>query len=500
MLANNRRLMFLTALASLLLSAWAVWLDPIINNDGILYLRVAEAFYDGDIETAVGLYQWPLYPYLISLVKTILPISFEQAAHLLNALFYVLIVWGFLAIIYELGGNRRTLVIAALVILLFPTLSKYRSYLIRDPGFLVGYLWSLVFFFRYWKQPDWSTALMWLMCALFAFLFRIEGLIFLLLAPISWLWARYQTRTSRIPLLILSAASVMIVSWGFLLWLYGPAGGATNQVLASPWLHAQASWWEVVQETQYKVQAIKQEFLNQGSEHFSIVVYMMTLILILLWTVVHRMAIAYAVISVYAITGGSAFPERRLLSAWWWIVWLNIVGLLVFTFAMTFLSGRYVVALVLTLMLAVPFGLDGLWTKHDKRLQKVWVFPAIVLLCFALGLRGLDVATKKTYLKTAGHWIAQNIPSDARIFFSNKKLIYYSGFNNYRNGANYNWAEVMHFVNRKAWQDFDYLVVQVGRGRDHRIRQLNRSLKRPPEMTINGERGGSVLVYHFGKI
>ena len=499
MFNDHRQLLVFTALASLLLSAWCVWLDPIINNDGVLYLRVAEAFYAGDSETAFGLYQWPLYPYLISLVKTLSPISIEYSAHLLNAFLYVLVVWGFLTVVYELGADRRTLIIAALVILLFPTLNKYRPYLIRDPGFLAAYLWSLACLFRFWKRPQWRTALCWFLCALLAFLFRVEGMIFLLLVPIAWLWVRFRSPAVRIPMALVSLMSLVLVGWGFLLWLHGPIEGVSNQVLASPWLHAQASWMGVVQETLNKIQAIKQEFLNQGSEHFAIVVYIMTLLLIVLWTVAHRLAIVYAGLVIYALASGAAFPNQRLLPVWWYLVFLNVIALLVFTFTMTFLSGRYVIALVLTLMLAVPFGFNELWMRHLNRRHKRWVLPAIVLLCVVLGLRGLDVATKKIYLKTAGQWISNNLSPDARVYFTNKKLIYYSGFDAYREGARYNWAEVMHLVNSKAWNNFDYLVAHIGRGQDHRVRQLNLGLKREAEKMIKGEKGGQVLIFNLAK-
>ena len=57
----SRDVRFSAAMVSLLLSAWCVYLDNVVNNDGILYLRGAELIADGDWQGAVELYKWPFY-------------------------------------------------------------------------------------------------------------------------------------------------------------------------------------------------------------------------------------------------------------------------------------------------------------------------------------------------------------------------------------------------------------------------------------------------------
>ena len=145
-------LVAVSVLASIALSAWCVWADPIINNDGVYYLRAATEISAGNWRQALSVYPWPFYSAFIALLGKLPGMDLIGAAHVLNALFAAVLVAGFLSAVYELGGNRTTLIIAALLVLAFPTLNKYRSFIIRDVGYLAFHIWSLCFLFRYWKE------------------------------------------------------------------------------------------------------------------------------------------------------------------------------------------------------------------------------------------------------------------------------------------------------------------------------------------------------------
>ncbi len=128
------------AIISLFLSAWSVYLDDVVNSDGVLYLWAAEALKAGDWQEALALYKWPLYSSLISLVSLIPGLGVEYAAHVLNAALTALAVVVFLSLVRELGADRKMLIAAAIVILLFPGLNRYRAFIIRDAGYIAFYL------------------------------------------------------------------------------------------------------------------------------------------------------------------------------------------------------------------------------------------------------------------------------------------------------------------------------------------------------------------------
>ena len=134
------------ALVSLLLSAWCIFLDDVINNDGILYLRTADLIGRGEWQTAVESYKWLFYPLLIAALDKLTGIGLELSAHVLNAGFTALTVAAFISLIRELGGSRSAITAAAVLVLLFPGLNEYRSFVIRDAGFLAFYMLALLLF------------------------------------------------------------------------------------------------------------------------------------------------------------------------------------------------------------------------------------------------------------------------------------------------------------------------------------------------------------------
>ena len=78
------------ALISLVLSIWSIGIDSVINNDGVIYVRAAELLSSGDWGSALGIYRWPFYPWLIMLVGDTLGISYKVAGHSLNSIFFAL--------------------------------------------------------------------------------------------------------------------------------------------------------------------------------------------------------------------------------------------------------------------------------------------------------------------------------------------------------------------------------------------------------------------------
>ena len=165
----------LATLASIILSAWAVSLDDVINNDGILYLQIAELLDRGEWQVAFQLYKWPFYPLLISLVANVPGLGYEHAAHLLNAALTALTVVCFISLVRELGGDQGTVLAAAIVIVLYPGINEYRSFIIKDTGYIAFYLLSLLYFFRSLRSPGWGQVVTWISSILVATLFRIEG-------------------------------------------------------------------------------------------------------------------------------------------------------------------------------------------------------------------------------------------------------------------------------------------------------------------------------------
>ena len=81
-----------TALASLLLSVFAYYSNDIINNDGILYMNMAEAFLQGGLAETVKLFNWPFFSILVASIHQLTSLPLETSANILNALLFVLLL------------------------------------------------------------------------------------------------------------------------------------------------------------------------------------------------------------------------------------------------------------------------------------------------------------------------------------------------------------------------------------------------------------------------
>ena len=116
-----------------------------------------------------------------------------------------------------------------------------------------------------------------------------------------------------------------------------------------------------------------------------------------------------------------------------------------------------------------------------------------MVLCFLIGVRGLDVFTDKHYLKQAGRWLQGNMPPDATLFSNNQAVIYYSGRDAYRQDAQYTFQEAMALIWNKQWQEYDFVAVMVGR-RD-REQRLLQGMDRQPVARFANHKGDKVLVF-----
>ena len=89
------------------MSLWAYYADPIINNDGVVYISVAQLMIDGQWNTALESYGWPAYPGLIALLAMGLHVDAETAALVLNTGLVILLTIAFTSIVGELSNRNH---------------------------------------------------------------------------------------------------------------------------------------------------------------------------------------------------------------------------------------------------------------------------------------------------------------------------------------------------------------------------------------------------------
>jgi hypothetical protein len=140
---NRKFGLYLTVtVSSVVLSMWMIYIDEVINSDGVHYILTAEYLSEGMWTEALQTFKWPAYSFLIYLVQLLPFTDFESAAHIVTTVGFTFSVARFLLVVNALGANPCTTWLAALVILSFPGIKKFRAFLVRDPVFLAC-IWVL---------------------------------------------------------------------------------------------------------------------------------------------------------------------------------------------------------------------------------------------------------------------------------------------------------------------------------------------------------------------
>jgi len=444
-------------LANIALSFWCLRLDPVINNDGITYLAIAQMMLDGSWNQAFDYYSWPFYSFFIAAIAKLFFLEVETAAYLLNTLFVTSLTLAFVCIVAELSNNNRKIIlIAMLVILLFPSITKYRSFIIRDFGYLSCYLWSLYFIFRFCRTLNKSHLVGWLVFAGLSCLFRFEGIAFLLIAPYFLFLFTARRVPHRRTILSILSISIAVVSVGLIIWY-------VNDKYASMIEVAKTSGKDVNNVIDLFLDNLKTELGGQELTAASYTGVIAGNVGNVVYELVRRMAVFYFLFAVYAYLKNRIFETMLIKRIWLVYVLTNFIVLIVFSLYNNFLVSRYTMATALTLLILSPFVIHQLIRafKNTSMLKRVASITAISMLSIA-SLEGLDVRTNKKHLKEAGHWLAKELPSEAKIYSNDRRIAYYAEKSVVENlDDSYSNLQLSSYIKSGHIKTYDYIAHSV---------------------------------------
>ena len=491
---------------SLLISLWVTWSTDVINNDGVLYLSAAKMISAGDWGAACGLPKlgcWLLFPSLIALFGKLTALSVENSAYLLDAALSGLMVFVFLTLVRDLGAGRRTLLIAAFIILLHPYLNESRADVIRDHGYWAFYLATVLFFMRYWKHPGWRYALLWAMAATVATLFRIEGLVFLLLLPLVLLIDTSRRRKERMLLLLKAHTLAGMLATALLgWWVLDPAFSADQAGrLFEPVQRIMEVGEQLRTGLQARVQVIGDEVLGHYLDQYAFKALWVMLGFIMLSKIFSILTPLYTLPLLFTRLRIRINPPAGLVRVIVWLVILNMGILLVELLTRFVLSGRFAMPLVLTVLLVVPFVFDVLydhWRNRDSSPVQKWIlFPVIIAVFLFMSVDGLYSSGKgsKTYLREAGYWLESQVTPATRLFSNDRRVIYYSGMD-VDWGQRVGGKHTMKVLKRGSWRQYDYVAIQAGHG-DTTLRRMTGKVFGVPTRTFSNNKQDSVLIFRI---
>jgi len=472
----DRRFLLITGvlcvIASVCLSIWAVYSDPIINNDGVGYVRTAELLGNGQWSLAFADYKWPFYPFFMWVVSVLTGLSLKGAGHVINTVCFSGVILLFIAVIRALGGkSRRLTVLAAIVALAHPAFNEYRSFLIRDPGYLAAYLAALYCLLLCQKDSNWRPRVAVLVALVVASLFRIEGVAFLLLSPLLFVMVSRNFDPRRWPLLLLAATP--IIGLGVILagWFLVPVGQMDFwAVLSNPQSVVVTVWEQVGSTLSSKLDLLRQEFLPRYSAGYAYVLFGLTVTTIVTSAILSELTVPFAVLAVYGYTSGLCFTDGGQRRVWLALLAINLAILLVFVLIMLFLAPRYMLTLSVTALLAVPFVLEHVFKRIRWRdLKGPRLLVAVIVLLWVAGesISGIHNPATKLHLRESGQWLQPYTVGRAGSLVTNdKRILYYAGRYMDRTHIERDLASLLRGLKKQRWKGAVFVAVRLRAGED----------------------------------
>jgi hypothetical protein len=494
---TDKWLVWVAICGSLLLSIWANYMDDIVNNDGIEYIKSAAAILQGDWATALHTYKWPFYSLAIAFTSLISGLSLTMSAYVVNAFFNAWLVISFVALVRLLGGNRTTLWFAVLVILAFPTINKFRPYLIRDPAFLALFLSACYAFFLYINSGLKRHNAIAIACFMLAALFRLEGLIYLLLTQ-TYLVSRHFTHKggrllSLLALLVLLVVLVVFISW----WQFSSTDElGYSSIFTQPLRFFEATWGQFGETFAERLRVVEEYVLMGYSRGHALLALFWSAASIVLLELIHALYYLYFILGLVAWRKGLLFPVVSLYAPWRFLVLTSILVLLGFVMVQWFLTDRYSITTALLMLLATPFLLASWYEKRAKQGVRRGVFWLVIALIVLSGLKSLDLGTKKHYLKAAADWMSDTLPVGARIYTNNRILGHY--FDREIKVGNY-WSTRQQFEVDAllAKKNMDFAAITVKPEDMHYLDRASNMLRRKILVVFENEKGAQVRVFDF---
>jgi predicted membrane-bound mannosyltransferase len=411
-LARSHPLLFWgTTIVSFLLSAFLIALDPIINNDGMVYTAVAERVLAGDWRSALAGFSLPTFPFLVALISKLSGLDTETSAYITASLFVCLTCLGFVAVVGQLSGqNKRIMLMAAIIILFLPSISKYRSFITRDFAYLACYFWALYCLVFYLDRRKLGYLAASVGLGALSANFRLEGILFAALIPFIAINSNSKNLSLRVRRYQVLWQLLAIIGLVILILIISEQRGYS---FFSKYQHMQAGFFE-------KLALVVQHLNTRVAEYGSV-----EAIIKMVFEVIRRMAIVFFIFAVVAWLNG--WPKnanhRFAIKS---LAYFNIAILCVFSLISGMAISRYTMALVLTLLLLAPFSLNSLIASSPRNLalkiSKISVLIILVLIC----LHGLNRPTDKHYLKQAGQWIANQSQAHESTMSNNRVVQFYA--------------------------------------------------------------------------
>jgi len=436
------------------LSAWLIWLDPLINRDAITYIRAADAYLLDGFAASQQIYSRPTLPICMAFVHQLTGLPLLHAGLAITTLFYATLCVGFVATVHTLGGNRSIQLIAAVVILSHPYINSSRSSIMRDPAYLALITLSLREMLLYARQPCLKRLLTWSSYAMLATLFRFEGFFFLALAPMGLIFtSNVQNRFRHCLQLLIPLIFVMaVLAIGLQIYQPPQASGAfptisryLTELLALP---GEFTGW---------AQQSAEPMLAFTSRDDASIAVLAGLTAILALNLCRAMTWPWVIALVWGARKHLHHrfqPDDLVILRTYLLIALTYLSL--FVLINRFMLERYANQAVIFGLLLVPFILNTLW--HAGGWKKYLV------LALLLGMTADTLhngSRQKLFIVEATNWVAEQTDQNTSLVTNEKYIAYFGRYKQDGDIPSVHASLEKVVSTPHLWLTRDYLVMYV---------------------------------------
>jgi hypothetical protein len=167
-----------------------------MSRDGAFYIKQAYFFSIGDFASAMQVYEWPFFSYLVAETHLILGTSLFHSAQLINVFLFLVACFYFFRILNVITKDQNILFSGFIVIITsIPLMDDYLIMMLRDNGAWAGFMAGSYYFVIWLKRGYFVDSLKWQLSFFAAMLFRVEVYSAAILLP--FLSFYYHRRTPR---------------------------------------------------------------------------------------------------------------------------------------------------------------------------------------------------------------------------------------------------------------------------------------------------------------
>lgn len=426
-------------IVSFLISIAVTLATPLVNTDGILYLRVAEAFQEGGYEAASELFAAPFYSILIAMLSDLLGCSVAWSAGIINAFACGALAWLLVDLGEMIGGSRIAAWGTAILLLLHPQFNEYRSFVIRDFVFwasCIGFVNLQVRAYLTLKSVYIVGAAILL---LFAGLFRVEAFLFLPLPVVTLIFMRRYPgiiRITLIPYAVMACLGVLLLL--ALLMMDYPVWESMMRPLGR--IYASATGFS--DQLIFLNESFQQNLLRGYLEDYSIYGVLAAFLVMLMASVLKSFTLPYVILTYFMVrsVGQFRFSQVRITPVWvFWIFYFFAVYL--FVISDRVIQGRHTILLTFLIMPVLGALFEYWMTLHRQssvKAQKRRVYTCAFFVVYLLLDSFVSFGVSKIYLKDSSDWLKNSYAHECRLLTNSSKIGYYSSLE-------VNWGDLNQF-------------------------------------------------------